>query len=182
MRCPGSSLGAIGFAILVLAINFALIRGALFSRDLEDGAIFAFLLLPMLDTLLIALYRLRRRNRRTKQAIAFLIAGTGATLVVLVSCFIAPEAALGVLRAIDRPIALASVSGLSRLLGNATMQNWAVVLTMAIAFELLFPIAFFCFPPLLIALLGRWLAPRLRPVQQIADVGSVENNPVGRVV
>jgi hypothetical protein len=171
MKCPRFSLGAIGFAILFLAIDFAVIRSALFGGGREDWTIFAFLLLPMLDALLIALFRLRRPGRRTTGAIAFFIVGTVATLVVFVSCFIAPEAALGILSTIGRPIALASINGLTRLFGNSAMQHCAMQVSVGIAFELLFPIALFCFSPLLIALLGRRLAPRLWPLQQIAGAG-----------
>jgi len=125
----------------------------------------------MLDTLLIALYRLRRRGRRTIGAIALLVAGTAATLVVLVPCLIAPRAAIDMLRAIGLPIARASMNGLTRLFGNAAMQHWGMQLTIGVALALLLPMAFFSLPPLLVAMFGGWLAPRLRPVQQIAAVG-----------
>ena len=166
MKCSRFSLGAIGFVILVLAINFAVTREAVFGGVHAEREVLAFLLLPMIDTLLIAFYRLRKRHRRTAKAMAFLFAGTAATLVVLGFCLIAPQAAWGVLRVIDRPIALGFIDGLTRLFGNAAMQHWAVELTMAIAFELLFPIAFVSLPPLLIALLGRWLAPQLRSTER----------------
>jgi hypothetical protein len=170
MKCPRFSLGAIGFAILVLAINFAVVREALSGGGSNELEILVLLLLPMIDTLLMALYRLRRLERRTTKAVAFLIGGTVTTLVVLVSCAVAPEAAFGVLRAIDRPIAFGFINGLTRIFGNAAMQHWAIQLTVGITFELLFPIALVSFPPLVIALLGRCLAPQLRLVRRISGV------------
>jgi hypothetical protein len=161
VKLPRFSLASIGFLILVLAIDFAVIRIAFRDPSFESWATFAFLLLPMLDALLIALYRLRRPVRRSTRAIGFFIAGAVATLVVFVSCLVAPDVALRMLRAVGRPIALASTNGLTRLFGNAAMQSWGAQLTLGVAFELVFPIAFFCFPPLLVALLGRWVAPRL---------------------
>jgi hypothetical protein len=60
---------------------------------------------------------------------------------------------------------------LTRLFGDAAMQHWCMHLTVGVAFELLLPTALFSLPPLLVALLGGWLAPRLWPVQGIASVG-----------
>jgi hypothetical protein len=135
----------------------------------------------MFDTLLIALYRLRRNGCRTTGAIAFFFAGTAATLVVLVCCLIAPEAAFGLLRATCRPIAIASMNELARLFGNAAMQHWCMRLTIGVTFELLIPTAFFSLPPLLVALLGGWLAPRLGLVQRIAGVGLAVSDSSGGV-
>ncbi len=171
MRFPRFSLASIGFVILVLAIDFAVIRVAFRSHSVEHWATFAILLLPILDALLVALYRLRRRDRRTPRTIGFLVAGVAATLAVFVLCVLAPHTALGMLIATGRPIATASVSGLTRLLGNAAMQHWGTQLTVGVAFELLFPMAFFCFSPLGAALLGRWLGARARPLHRVASVG-----------
>ena len=171
MTLPRLSLATIGFAISVLAIDLAVIREAFRGPDLEGWTFFALLLLPMLDALLIALYRLRRRGRRTAGAVGFFGAGSVATLVVFVAGLGAPETALGLLRSVGRPIALASINGLTRLLGNAAMQHWGMQLTVGVAFEVLFPIAFFCALPLLVALLGGWLGRCLRPVPSIASAG-----------
>lgn len=123
MKFPRFSLASIGFLILVLAIDFAVIRIAFRSPSFEGCATFALLLLPMFDALMIALYRLRRPERRSARSIGFFIAGTVAIFVVFVSCLVAPDTALGLLRAIGRPIALASLNGLTRLFGNAAMQS-----------------------------------------------------------
>src|SRR5262249_11852171 len=114
MRFPQFSLSSVGLAVLVLALDFAVIRVALLDPRPEDWTLPVLFLLPMFDTLLIALYRLRRNGRRTPGAIAFFFAGTAATLVVLVFCLIAPEAAFGLLRATCRPIAIASMNELAR--------------------------------------------------------------------
>ena len=171
MKCPRLSLATIGFLILVLAIDFAVIRIAFQSINLEGWATFALLLLPMLDAVLIALYRIRRRERRTSKALGFLVCGAAATMIVFGFCVIAPRTAITMLRAIGRPIFTASVNGLTRFFGNAAMQHWGMQLTVGIAFELLLPVAFFCLPPLCVALVGRWLAPRLGPFHRIASVG-----------
>jgi hypothetical protein len=180
MKFPRFSLASIGFVILVLAIDFAVIRVAFRSFVLEGWATFAFLLLPMLDAILVALYRLRQRGRRTFGAIGFLVTGTVATLAVFVSCVIAPEMAIDMLRAIGRPIAMTSINGLTRLFGNAVMQQWGMQLTLGVVFEILLPMAFFCSPPLLIAILGGWLTPRLGPGQRIASarLGGKDSRPV----
>ncbi len=161
MKFPRFSLSSIGLAILVLALDFAVIRVAFFNPRPEAWTVFALFLLPMFDVLLIALYRLRRDGRRTTGSIAFFVAGIAATLAVFVSCVIAPEVAFGLLSATCRPIAEASMSGLARLFGNAAMQHWCMKLTVGVTFEILMPTAFFSLPPLLAALLGGWLAPRL---------------------
>jgi hypothetical protein len=170
MKFPRFSLASIGFAILVLGIDFAVIRIAFRDLSFTGWAAFAFLLLPMCDTLMIALYRMRQPVRRSTRAIGFFIAGTVATIVVFVCCLLSPETALGLLGAIGRPIALASANGLTRLIGNAAMQSWGTQLTLAVAFELVFPIAFFCLPPLLVALLGCWVVPRLGRLRRIGSL------------
>ena len=86
-KTAGLSVAAIGFAILVMALDFAVVRaaclsprseekreypgapllpghlaGRLLSRGPDGWAVFAFFLLPMINALLIGVYRLRRRG------------------------------------------------------------------------------------------------------------------------
>ena len=91
---------------------------------------------------------------------------TGATLVVFASILVAPETTFGLLRAVDGPITLAGRNGLTRLLGNAVMQTWGMRLTVEIIIELL-PVVYLCVPPLLVALIGGWIARRPGPGRPI---------------
>jgi hypothetical protein len=59
---------------------------------------------------------------------------------------------------ISRPIALASFHGLARLFGNVTLPKLALEWTYAVIFAVLIPIAFFCIPPLLMAIIGARVA------------------------
>jgi hypothetical protein len=149
------SVGAIGFAIFVIALDFAVIRvaclsprpeerarpgalllpGMLAGRLLSPGshgwAVFAFFLLPMIDALLIGVYRLRRRGDHTAGTVGFVSAGSATTLAVFTSCLIWPGTAIGMLTPISRPIALASFHGLAPLLGIRVLPapnvpNWPV--------------------------------------------------------
>jgi hypothetical protein len=171
------SVGAIGFAIVIIALDFAVIRaaclsprpeeraspgaplfpgmlaGRLLSRGPDGWAVFAFFLLPMINALLIGVYRLWRENH-TVGTVGFVIAGTAATLAVFTSCLISPRTAIGILTPISRPIALASFDGLSRLVGNAAWPNRALEWTYAVIFAVLIPIAFFCIPPLVVGVIG----------------------------
>ena len=142
MKASRLSVAAIGFAILVIAIDFAVIRAA-FLSSMSEGwgepgvrllphmladpifgpgpkgwAVFAFFLLPMIDALLIGVYRLRRRGDRTAGTVGFVIAGSAATLAVFTSCLISPGTAIGMVTPISRPIALASFHALARLFGE----------------------------------------------------------------
>jgi hypothetical protein len=177
-KAAALSVGAIGFAILVLALNFAVIRaaclsprpeerarpgapllpgmlaGRLLSRGPDGSAVFAFFLLPMIDALLIGVYRLRRREDRSAGTVGFVIAGSAATLAVFTSCLISPGTAIGMLTPISRPIALASFHGLARLFGNAARSNPALEWTYAVIFAVLIPVAFFCIPPLVVGVIG----------------------------
>jgi hypothetical protein len=172
------SVGAIGFAILVIALDFAVIRaaclsprpeerarpeapllpgilaGRLLSRGPDGWAVFAFFLLPMINALLIGVHRLRRREDRTAGTIGFVIAGTAATLAVFTFCLISPGTAIGILTPIGRPIALASFHGLTRLFGNAAWPNHALEWSYAVIFAVLIPVAFFCVPPLVVGVIG----------------------------
>src|SRR5262249_54253642 len=181
-QASGLSVGAIGLAILVIAMDFAVIRAAFLSpgsggwpeprRPLLPGmlaarflkprpdewAVFAFYLLPMIDALLIGAYRLRRRGDHTVGTVGYVIAGSVATLAVFTSCLIWPGTAIGMLTPSSRPIALASFHGLERLFGKVAWPNHALEWTYAVIFAVLIPIAFFCIPPLLVALIGGWVA------------------------
>jgi len=160
VKLPRFALASIVFLILILAIDFGVIRGA-FGQRVEAPSVTALWLLPMIDGLLIGLYRLRRRERRTGRAVGFLVAGSAATAATFVSCCVAPETFFGILRAIGRPIFQATVNGLTRWVGNASMQTSAMQLLIGISFELLVPIMFVCGPALVAALLGGWLGGRV---------------------
>ena len=172
-KASGLSVGAIGFAIVIIALDFAVIRaaclsprpeeraspgalllpgmlaGRLLSRGPDGWAVFAFFLLPMINALLIGVYRLWRENH-TVGTVGFVIAGAAATLAVFTSCLISPRTAIGILTPIGRPIALASFHGLSRLVGNAAWPNRALAWTCAVIFAVLIPFAFFCIPPVVV--------------------------------
>ena len=137
MKKPtGLSVGAIGFAILLIALDLAVVRaaclsptpqerasvgalllpgmlaGRLLSREPDGWAVFFFFLLPMINALMIGAYRLRRRGVHTAGTIGFVIAGSAATSAVFTSCLISPGKAIGLLTPISRQIALASSHGL----------------------------------------------------------------------
>jgi hypothetical protein len=165
MKLPRVSLVSIEFVIVVLAVNLGVMRAlydsfAKVSRAFTDGswALSAFLLLPMINILMIGLFRLLRRDRRTSRALGFLMVGSAASLAIFVFSLVAPEPMFDALRAIDRPIAMGTMNGMTRYFGNAAMQSTIMQLTLGIAFEVLFPMAFFCLLPLFAALCGGWLA------------------------
>ena len=180
MKKPaGLSVGAIGFAILVMALDFAVVRaaclsptpqlpgmlaGRLLSRGPDRWAVFVFFLLPMINAILIGVYRLRRRGVHTAGTVGFVIAGSTATSAVFTSCLISPGTAIGMVTPISRPIALASFHALARLSGHRELLyggplKWtygvlALEWTYFVIFAVLIPIAFFCIPPLLVAVIG----------------------------
>jgi hypothetical protein len=194
MKPSGLSLAAIGFVILVIAMDFAVMRAAFLSpgsqgwpepgrpllpgmlaarflKDRPDAwAVFALYLLPMINALLIGVYRLRRRGDHTPGTFGFVIVGSVATLAVFISCLISPGTAIGMLTPISRPIASASFHGLARLFGNVAWPNLALEWTYAVIFAVLIPIAFFCILPVLVAGIGARVARHLRDagVQQAA--------------
>lgn len=168
MRFPRLSIASIGFAVLVLALNFAVVRDVFVDDWDEDGRAFVLLLLPMLNILLIGVYRLRRAECRTPGAIGFLAAGSVATVLVFASCLLAPEAVGSMLRAVGRPIAMAIRNGLARQFGNAAMQGVTVRIAVGIGFEILLPAALFNLPPLAVALAGGWFARRFGARRTIA--------------
>ena len=176
MKLPRFSLSTIGFVILLLAIDFAVIRAAFRSVNVVGWTVFALFLLPMFDAVLIALYRLRRRECRTAQATGFLISGIAATTVVFAFGVAAPDTALNMLGAVGRPIYTASVNQLTRIFGDALMQGTGAQLTLGVTFELLLPAAFYCLPPLFVAIFGGWLAPRLGLPQRIERAGIGEDH------
>jgi hypothetical protein len=162
MQLPRFSLATIGFMILLFAINFAFIRTAFGSAIPADWVAFAFLLLPMLDVISITLYRLRRRHRRTPSAIGFLVFGGAATVIVFVLCLIAPDTANRLIRTTNDAIVETSLSAFTWLFGNPEKHQFVTQFAVAFVLVILVPMALFCLPPFVVALLGAWLAPRLR--------------------
>jgi hypothetical protein len=180
------SVGAIGFAILVIALDLAVVRaaclsptlqertttgalslpgmlaGRLLSREPDGWAVFAFFLLPMINALLISVYRLRRRGDQIAGTVGYVAAGSVATLAAFISCLIWPGTAIGMLTPMSRRIALACFYGLARLFGISVLpapnvpgwQARALEWTYIVIFAVLIPIAFFCIPSLLVAVLG----------------------------
>jgi hypothetical protein len=161
-----------------MAIDLAVTRAALFGGPgLESSALGAFYLLPMIDALLIGLYRLRRAGRRTGRAAGFLIGGSLATAATFVSCYTASEIVFETLRTIARPFALLTINGLTRWLGNAAMRSGAMELLLGISFELLCPMAYLCGPALVVALCGRTLGGRLE-LGALGQAGPIHGEPV----
>jgi hypothetical protein len=185
-KAAGVSVGAIGFAILVIALDFAVVRATCFSPTQQERAttgapilpgmlagrllrrgpdgwpVFAFFLLPMINALLIGVYRLRRREDHTAGTVGYVAAGSVATLAAFTSCLIWPGTAIGMLTPISRRIALPCFYGLARLFGIRVLPapnvpGWPVLAlewTYMVIFAVLIPIAFFCIPPLLVAVIG----------------------------
>ena len=135
------------------------------SPRVPGWAVFAYFLLPMIDAVLIGTYRLWRRGDHTAGTAGFVIAGSVATLAGFTSCVISPGTAIGMLTPISRRIALASVNGLAWLFGNAWLQSRAMEWTYVVIFAVLFPMAFFCILPLLVAVIGWWVARHFGPSQ-----------------
>jgi hypothetical protein len=145
----------------------------------EPWAVFAFYFRPLINALLIGGCCVLRRERWTARSVGYVIAGSVATLAVFTSCLIAPGTAISMLTPISRPIALASLQGRAQLFG-AALPNLALESTYAVIFAVLIPIAFFCTPPLLVAVTGAWIARHFGPSQPLdfplaSGVGSMWN-------
>jgi hypothetical protein len=170
MKLPRIRLSTIAFGIVILAVDFAILRAA-FSNFSEDAlAVPMLLLLPMIDGLLIAVYQLRRPSRRTARAVGFLAGGVLGTGALIAGFLVSADSMLLLLRLVGRPMFEATRTGLTSWLGNATMQAWPMRLALGIGFEFLFPVTFYCLLALAAALGGAWLAGRLRPVRLPAEV------------
>ena len=123
----------------------------------------------MINALLIGVYRLRRRGDHTAGTVGYVAAGSVATLAVFTSCLISPGTAIGMLTPMSRRIALACFYGLARLFGISVLPapnvpgwpNRALEWTYVVIFAVLIPIAFFCIPPLLVAVIGGRVARHL---------------------
>ena len=192
-KACGLSVRAIGFAILIIGLDFAVIRDACLIRKpgepgntvpLRPGMVSGRLiqpsavripmgglrLLPSSDDQcpLDRRLRLPRRGAYTAATVGFVIVGSAATCAVFTSCLIWPEAAIGMVWPISRPIAVASFNALARLSGHGellyrgplefTFGVRALEWTYVVIFAVLIPIAFFCIPPLLVAVIGGRIA------------------------
>jgi hypothetical protein len=168
MKRPRISLGTVGFLVLLCAVNFAVIRGAIFADGPEDWPMFPFFLLPMIDLLLVVGYRMRRRERRTPWAAGFFLTGLATTAMTLGSMAAAGEVAiqflllfLPILSVVER-LALATV----RSAGPTAVE----IVDFFVA-EVFFPMTVFSALPLLAALLGGWAMRRI--AARRARAGSV---------
>jgi hypothetical protein len=178
MKVPRVTVATAGFAVMVIAINLGVARLAL--PDLAIGALDwatgdAFLLLPMIDVVLIALYRLRRRECRTRRAVGFVAVGAVATCLTFAIGQLAPETTTELLEAVCTPIEYALVL-LSR---DVAMENPSVRWMIANGYEYLLPMALFNVPPLLAALLGGWVARRIWTVRSFIGASREGEVPAG---
>jgi hypothetical protein len=151
MRYPRITLGTAASAVLVCALDFAIIRASLFSPSNPRAAILGILSLPMLDLLLVAGYRLRTRERRTPRAVGFLASGLLATALVFAVTLLAWDAVMGTFVRLYEPI--------MRRMDCA--PSAVVQLALDFTFQLFIPIAFFCTLPLVASLLGGWMTHRI---------------------
>ena len=116
----------------------------------------------MINVHLIGIYRLWRRGDHTAGTVGYVAAGSATTLAVFTSCLIWPGTAIGMVTPMSRRIALACFSGLAwlfevRVLPAPNVPGWlarALEWTYMVIFAVLVPIAFFCIPPLLVAVIG----------------------------
>jgi hypothetical protein len=161
MRTTRPTIGSLGFVVLFLAVDLAVMRGVFLDDRPGPGAVFAFFLLPMVDALLIAAYRLGNPGGRTPRAVGFLVAGSVATAWAYAGALLAPRAIEALIAHALRPPARALFAGLTNLLGDAAMGSRAIRLTIGVGFEVLAPAALFCGPPLVVAMLGGWVGQRV---------------------
>lgn len=156
MRLPRPSLAVIMLVVVVIAVDLAAVRAVVLKHLAAppahgDATTFALLLLPMIDVLLVALYRLGRRARRTSGALSFFVAGTVATVGAFVASVAAPRTGTEVHRVVARAIFLTSDPYLVRLLGPAAFQDEAVYWTFLLVFVYFVPSLLFSLPPLIIS-------------------------------
>lgn len=200
---PGVSLAGIGFAVLVIAIDFAVVRKALVDR-LPPGsagpsgsllphmladtvynlgpagpATFAFFLLPMIDVLLIRAYLLRRSDGRTAGAVGSLVAGSAATLTVFLIGLVGSEMAIRLILSLSRPAALGMIRGLACGFGQSWLRSRGMEWTFVILFALVFPMALACGLPLLAAFIGGRVARRFGRGGTTAGAGC--HDPAGGI-
>src|SRR5262249_28098405 len=72
---------------------------------------------------------------------------------------------------ISRRIALAIVYGLAPLFGKVWLQSRAMEWTYVVILAILIPMAFFCILPLLVAVIGGWVARHFGPSQPTMGAG-----------
>ena len=168
MKFPRPSIASIGFITLVLGLNFGLLR-AIFSGNGKGLALLpAFWLTPMVDTLLIALFRLRKPDRRTRGALGFFVTGTVATLGVYAYFLLSiGDARVGVV--MDLLIELV-LKPILQFAGPTALNNFAGQLVFGILSDILLPTVILSIPPLLVALLGRSLARRYWKPRHLHDL------------
>jgi hypothetical protein len=156
-------MASLGFCILLLAVDFAVIRARiLFEQAASVGWVLALFLLPMIDILLVSLYRMRRPERRTAGAIGFLGAGFEATAAIFAFGAIAPHTLSTILETILEPAFDACVPALSWLLGNAWRQE-LILEVLDSALIVVFPMTLLSLSCLVVALAGRGIARRMGP-------------------
>lgn len=160
MKVPRVSLATVGFIVLVCAVDFGILREVSISQQRYWG-LAALFSLPMIDALMIVVFRMRRPRRRTSGEIGFLIAGTAATIATLAVGVIAPGEQLNMLRATMYPVFPAFTDWVARQFGNAFLQSTPMTIVLVLVFEICLPIVYFSGPPMVAGLLGRTIGRRI---------------------
>lgn len=164
MKRPRIKLIGIGFLVLLLGVDFAILRGMSWADPAAESSspeVAAFLLLPMINVLAVVLYRLRKPERRTARATGFVLGGGIATAAMFLALWVDAGPWIDALRSLMAPVFDITLATLARTLGNAAVQTMAARVLLTIVFELLLPFAFFALPPLAAGLLAGQIARRL---------------------
>ncbi len=164
MKVPRVTLATASLVVLILAVDFGLMRqfGWLDDRPFDDWTFIAPGFLVMGNILALGLYRLRRPERRGPFAVGFLAVGWAATLAYLAACAVDPGGMVNRFERFDEGVL---VRGLDLFLGlgrDGTVRwrndegKWA-----GIADDLGVLSLFFSAPPLVAAVVGGLVARRV---------------------
>jgi hypothetical protein len=165
MKVPRVTVATVGFAVAVIAINLAVVKGAwaeAFDPNSESWLLTASFFLPMIDVLLMSLFRLRRRERRTPGPVGFVAAGSVATGLLFASALLAPWTVSHTLwRLMVMPMENFIEDQFIQIIADTLMWGTFARWKVSCGIELLLEMAALSMPPLLIALLGGRVASRL---------------------
>ena len=164
MRVPRVSVATVGFAVMVIAIDLAIIKSAwaeAFNPNSKSWILTGLLFLPVIDVLLMGLFRLRHRQGQTSGAVGFVVAGSVATGLLFASALLAPWMVFVTLwRTLVGPVENLVEGHLIEVVGDALAWSALVRWKISCGIELLLEMAVMSTPPLIIALLGGWVARR----------------------
>jgi hypothetical protein len=170
MKPPRLSLAAVVFLVCLLAVNFGIIRAFLVDHGEGQASTTFLMLLPVINVLLVLLFRIRKKARRTPASVGFLLTSMVVTALLAFVYTQYWDPTVELLSWILVPAINKVERLLTRLVGkyDGSNPNQYLRYVIFLCFELVIPAILLSSPPVLLGLSAARFAKKAWPLPKDA--------------